>query len=311
MRLTPAPLVAGVHRRSAAGVIPAADWNNPATIVSRLTQTPAAGETVNSSIRCGPASLLGATVMQGREATARLAERLATGEGANGERFRAIASRVRSSTATFEDLGALQDEMYARGNRRNFDVETLLRRVDDRVHGDNPARGDISVSEWNAQLDELRRRPVNDANARILSSLTGRDIRAEGGRYFELLPVDTARRSQVAFYDRELQDLSNLTHGTHRAGAINSLTDRLSQLEPGQSTLFRVAGSATSDHDDHFVTLGRDANGVPFLYNPDPRPGDATLTTGAAQGPQPAAFAAALATYQGRRLGPALAVTVE
>jgi hypothetical protein len=200
--------------------------------------------------------------------------------------------------------------MYARGNRRDFDVGALLRRVDDRVHGDNPARGDLSVSEWNAQIDQLRS-PVNDDNARLLSALTGRDIRADGGRYFELLSIDEARRAPVAFYDRELADLANLTHGTHRAGVMNSLTERLAQLQPGQSTMFRVAGAASSSRDDHFVTLGRDARGVPFLYNPDPRPGDATLTTGAAQGPQPEAFAAALATYQGRRLGPTVAITIE
>lgn len=52
--------------RTATGRIRSEDWSNPAAVVGRLTQNPAGGSLDNSAARCGPSSLLGAALMQGR-----------------------------------------------------------------------------------------------------------------------------------------------------------------------------------------------------------------------------------------------------
>jgi cyclophilin family peptidyl-prolyl cis-trans isomerase len=65
--------------RTATGRIRAEEWSNPAAVVGRLTQNPAGGATENAAARCGPSSLLGASLMQGPESGARFLTSVASG----------------------------------------------------------------------------------------------------------------------------------------------------------------------------------------------------------------------------------------
>jgi hypothetical protein len=292
--------------RSASGPIAAADWNNPSSIAARLTQTPAGGATVNSPRRCGPASLLGATVLQGRDATARLADNLARGADAPAP-LRAIAARLRAGSSSFEDLSTLQDEMFAQGNRRDFSLTHALDAGRATVRN---GQGVDGLSEDRGQFEVNRAlSPVTSEGAQALSRLTGRDIRVQGNLYYEQMPATDARTASGGFTYSEALELARTTHGAAEQHAMGALGDRYMQLHIGESIAFSARGGPASTRDDHFIVLGRDRQGRPFLYNPDPSPGDATLTLGSAQGPQPAAFLTALAEYDQRRLTDTPAVT--
>lgn len=72
----------------------------------------------NQESRCGPSSTLGAAVMAGPGATARLTERVAA--GATDKRMQQylgeIRNRIIDGTATRQDLSRLQEEMYRQNN---------------------------------------------------------------------------------------------------------------------------------------------------------------------------------------------------
>ena len=61
-----------------------------------------------------------------------------------------------------------------------------------------------------------------------------------------------------------------------------------------------MAGQSAGTSADHFVTVGRRADGTTFLYNSDPGPGDYTAYTGAAGPRQPGDFDAQLRTLSRR-----------
>jgi hypothetical protein len=74
----------------------------------------------------------------------------------------------------------------------------------------------------------------------------------------------------------------------------------LDHLKPGESAVLQVTGDPAGNHADHFVTVGLLKDGRPYIYNPDPAPGDATLTVGRATEPQPDPFTGELAKYSKR-----------
>ena len=53
-------------------------------------------------------------------------------------------------------------------------------------------------------------------------------------------------------------------------------------LKPGQSAVVLIAGVAGTQDMDHYVTLGKSADGKPYVYNPDPdlTGGDKVMVTG-------------------------------
>ena len=48
---------------------------------------------------------------------------------------------------------------------------------------------------------------------------------------------------------------------------------------------------------NHFISVGVMADGRPYIYNPAPQPGDATLVIGGAGEPQDAAFGSEVQKY--------------
>jgi hypothetical protein len=74
------------------------------------------------------------------------------------------------------------------------------------------------------------------------------------------------------------------TTGQFGSGENLNMDAMVASLQPGQSAVLRVGGSSGSDGDDHFITVGRQPDGTPYVYNPDPSTGDhdRTLVTGQA-----------------------------
>jgi hypothetical protein len=80
----------------------------------------------------------------------------------------------------------------------------------------------------------------------------------------------------------------------------DAAADVLKHLKPGESAVLLLAGGAGGTAADHFVSVGVLKDGRPYIYNPDPLPGDATLTVGTAIDPQPKVFTDELAKYSAR-----------
>ncbi|ODT71185.1 hypothetical protein ABS71_08215 [bacterium SCN 62-11] len=93
-------------------------WDS-ASILNAQSQLDTAGtDRASQESRCGAASMVGGAVMQGPEATARLAERMGSHAQTpeDAARMNEVRDRVLNGTATHADLSALQDTMYRRYN---------------------------------------------------------------------------------------------------------------------------------------------------------------------------------------------------
>lgn len=312
---------------SASGPLPAGAWDDPGQhILGRLTQHSARGaaDGVSDDNRCGGANVLGAAVMQGREPTARLLERTADASGtplndADRTQLRSIAADVRAGRATYEQLNAAQDLVYRGGNTTQpFDE------VRDQARARLSTLPAADRARFN-QLDTLyNRNAMTPAHVQEYSALISRATgvatqpRIEGNS----VSVDvtgTRSRSVLAggMSDAELaaaarnggasavaQRALDATHFDER-GRMMPLREQLAALEPGQSAIVRVAGSAEaarSGDANHFITVGRRPDGTPFIYNPDPTRGQATCYVGNGSDPrnQPADFQREILRYEDR-----------
>jgi hypothetical protein len=126
-------------------------------------------------------------------------------------------------------------------------------------------------------------------------------------------PGDTSRQfwgvsttnDRSGYDDAELSGLVTTGGNSTRAITIDNasetpFSDALAQVGPGESITLRVAGTDEGLAADHFITLGKRADGTPYVYNPDPAKGDYTLYTGAPSGRQPQGFLDQLRKYEGR-----------
>lgn len=311
---------------SASGPLPPGAWNNPGRdVLGHLTQHSAAGAQDGHSDdnRCGPANVLGSAIMRGQGPTAQLLEHTAGDTNArlsdtDRASLRTIASDVRGGTATYEQLSQAQDLLYRGSNTtQSFDE----------VRGQALAsQGNLTAAE-RTQFQALDQRYMNNTMnqqnlqdySRLITRATGVSTtpRVENGQ----LSVDvTGSRATSAlaggYTDGELQDAGTRggtpvsqspLDGTQfeRDGTSRSLRAQLEGLRPGQSATVRVAGSAEAARSgigDHFITVGRQPDGTPYIYNPDPSRGQATVYVGNGTDPahQPQDFDREIRRYEDR-----------
>lgn len=93
-------------------------WNGTSILNAQSQLDTVGTDRASQENRCGAASMVGGAVMQGPEATARLAERMGA-HAQNPEdvaRMNEVRDRVLNGTATHADLSSLQDTMYRRYN---------------------------------------------------------------------------------------------------------------------------------------------------------------------------------------------------
>ncbi|MBM4780252.1 MAG: hypothetical protein GQE15_21335 [Archangiaceae bacterium] len=319
--------------RTATGRIRAEDWSNPAAVVGRLTQNPAGGSLDNSAARCGPSSLLGAALMQGPERGARFLDSVATGSASSrltaGERreLQSTATHLRNGTCTYEELSRAQSLLYRAGNTQSDLRRAMADVIDGHVHpGGRRTSGPVpdTMTPDQERLFELRTHLTNGTmtaaeateTQAILTRYYGEGTRVslvddpshpgDDSRrmYTVTLPGREGARELSGFSDTEISGLAAAGGGAPRQVALTSGADSLSTmvrgLAPGESATVRVAGTDAGTSADHFVTVGRRADGTAFLYNSDPGSGDYTAYTGASGPTQPADFDAQLRRLSGR-----------
>lgn len=316
--------------RTATGRI--SDWSNPAAVVGRLTQNPSRGALADSAVRCGPSALLGSALMQGPQAGARFLDAAATGPlsarltAPERRELQATATHLRAGTCTYEELSRAQSLLYRAGNTQN-DLSGAMREVIDGHVLPGGARATTTPDEMTPdqeRLFELRQHltagtmtPAQAAETQaILSRYYGAGTRVElvddpshpgvdaRRSYSVTLPAREGASELSGFSDTELRGLASAGGGGQRHVPVASGGDALSAmvrgLAPGESATVRVAGTDAGTAADHFVTVGRRADGTAFFYNSDPGNGDYTAYSGSAGPTQPADFEAQLRRLSGR-----------
>lgn len=308
-----APLATGT------GPITNEQWKNPLLLVGAMTQNGVGADAISGSARCGPTNLLATALLQGGPAAAaKLLEKTAASAGPYLERgdareLKALAEKVKKQTATFEDLSKAQGLMYSAANRETWFGEALTQaKQDGGLEGAQVARLETLAGKAPG-LSAADKRELGE----LLSLGLDRDVTVDvvTAKGFE----DRGPQVVVKFKDGFQLDTHGLADGELAAAAKHggfkstqvvahgdagaAATGALKTLKPGESAVLRVGLDGSSSNPDHYVTVGRLTDGRPFVYNPDPSRGDATLVVGSPKDPQPATFTAELAKYDGRSIG--------
>jgi hypothetical protein len=309
------------HLESSSGPIPKDDWSHPERIVGGLTQTPAGGADVDHARdRCGPSNLLGAAIMAGPASAQRFLHNASTSprlSPAEQKELKDIAGAVGKKTATFEQLSRAQGLLYKAGNTRGS-LDLALDRASTSTRLNERERQQVEAYRKHVVDDKGGLSPQGVTElSRLLTKAEGKPVEvkvfadpqhpSDRGRDFLGVKVGD---DASGFDDAEIQGLARgggARPGTVKVdyGAEKPLEDALGKLKPGESITLRVQSSSDADSGgnfdpDHFITIGKGADGTPYVYNPDPASGDFTLFTGNKKGRQPDGFSAELRKYEGR-----------
>jgi len=271
--------------KSASGTISADQWADPVQIVSKLTQYPAGAPDAQSEAACSASNMIGAALMSGGpDAAASMLDKVAKGKNQLGadekKELGDIAERIRNRTASFEDLNRAQVLTYRSANT----VATVNDLVSEALEPENAKN--LSDGE-KAKLSAYAHQPAKEKEMdKLLTKALGRPVVTHGG----LEKVNTADRrakDTSGLTDGELKGLAqNAVKGSQqiKVGAHPGKDDTIEgiagKLKPGEAVTLRVGASADSPSPDHYVTVGRRKDGTYYMYNPDPRNGDATLVVG-------------------------------
>lgn len=296
---------------SKTGPIPAGMWKNPAELVSNLRQDTGAPGDVSGDDRCGPTNLLASRLLTGGSKAA--ADFLAAEakspnlSPAEQKRLTELSKAVRSETATFDHLNEATTLLYKAGNTRT----SLTQFVHD------PAIANASLDKLGPAANTLRTllgKATSDPKhfsageakqlSELLTKLTGKETKVSISvdprnpkNSFAQVAVTSADHSGLD--DGELSQFAKAGGLKSSGGAINvkgvdegyDVTNMmLEKLKPGESMVLRVGLTGGDESPNHFITIGRMKDGRPFIYNPSPQGGDATLVLGKAKGEQTEQF---------------------
>lgn len=289
--------------KSKAGPITKEEWADPSKLLQGLTQNPAAGDTKNSREACGPSNLLGTALMSGPEGGAKFLENVAKNADSaqiwphDRMNLSLVAGKIRGGTATREDLAMAQEILYRAGNTHMGPDEAVAEALPRLSGADKTELETLNgKSQWNdadaKRVGELLTK-ASGSPSELTRDGPGWKVQVAGARSYS----DTS-----AYSDDELSNLAKLgglKPATAEMGQAELLKDVFGKLKPGESVVIRVAGEAEGQKPDHFVTMGRRADGTAYIYNPDPSNKDATTFIGGKGAPS-AAFKKEIAKYEDR-----------
>jgi hypothetical protein len=264
---------------SASGKISSADWADPASLVSKLTQNPNGKLHAQSSAACSASNLIGAALLSGGpEKAAALLERVAKDGSLNlgpaeQKQLNTIASKIRDRTATFEDMNLAQELVYRGGNTQASAMDLMEQALNS---------GKLKPKEEKL-ISLLAKDGSNPAKLEeLLSKALGRTVKLDDG--WEKVTDKTRTQDTSGLTDDELKNLGTAAAPgakTRELTADDTIESLANSLKPGEAMTIRVAGNDDdSARADHYVTVGRQKDGTFYVYNPDPAKGDATLVIG-------------------------------
>jgi hypothetical protein len=208
-----------------------------------------------------------------------------------------IASKVEKMTASLEDLNSAQQLLYKSAN-----TEASLQALKEQAAQLKPG---LTRAIDKAMREYVNATPLQKDPAelnRLLTQALGVpvDVDKAIGGMLELTPAMRAKDTS-GLTDGELSTLAKTAAPGATSVSIGddpSVEKLAKSLKPGESMTLRIAGEEKSGEADHYVTLGRRADGQYFLYNPDPGKGDSTLVVG--QKVLDASFLSASGAYDDR-----------
>lgn len=298
---------------SSTGPIPQSAWSDPTLLVGAMTQNRAGAQLSSSAARCGNTNLFAAALLSGPAAAAKLLQTTAQGSKllTPGQKkdLTDLAARIKNHTATFEDLSAAQDLLYAASNTRSTfgDVNTELAANGNLLQGADLAKYErlkAKIPELNAAEQRQFSELLSTAIDREVSVVIENDPRLGKQLYVNSFPGSISGDTS-GLDDKELTAAARaggaapvkLAFDASKPGSVEAV---MAKLKPGESVVLRVGLDSSSTAADHFVTVGKLKDGRPYVYNPDPYGGDATLTVGVVKGPQSASFRNEVAKYSAR-----------
>jgi len=312
------PNSAPVHLPSATGMITPAEWNDSVALVGRLTQNGAAVNGANFDHRCGAANLLASALLQGPDAAARFLDNVAAKSTSNlkpDERreLKTLADQLRQRSMSFDDLSLVQELLYRAGMHYIPAGQLLLRHP--ALQTNSPVVPGLSGADA-TKLQQLifKNTQMNAADLQTLSRLAstamGVQVRATVDREHGRVNLNFTQPTGgiavgVGYDDPQLLALAasgakSATHVAYDLRSTDAVSKVLERLKPGESAVLPLRGSPASQGANHYVTVGILKDGRPYIYNPDPFNGDATLTVGRSSGPQLPSFEAEVAKYSQR-----------
>jgi hypothetical protein len=266
-------------KQSAGGRISSADWADPASLVSKLTQNPHGRRHAQSEAACSASNLIGAALLSGGpEKAAALLDRVAKDGSLNlgpaeQRQLSDIASKIRGRTATFEDMNLAQELVYRAGNT-TASATSLAEQAQGSRHLNAREKREVSVlAADGSDVPKLER---------LLSKALGREVRLNNG--WEKVTDKTRTQDTSGLTDGELKNLGTAAAPGARQQELAAPNDSIegiaNDLKPGEAVTIRVAGNDQGTMPDHYITVGRQKDGTFYVYNPDPAKGDATLVLG-------------------------------
>ncbi len=311
-------------KASATGAITAQAWQNPGPeVLGRLTQNgpPGLAGAESGPSRCGPANVLAGAIMNGPESTANVLDRAADAKGNTLEvleraRLKQISADVKGGKATFEQLNEAQNLLY-RSTRNTMSLRQAMDMAEPGLKSLPKADQEEfqTLQRKTMDKDGLNRAGADRMGA-LLTRATGVPTQVVDGpnnSWAVKITAERFARGQAGgLSDEEMQRLGRNT-GTLTTGATrdtspvfdgqtrqdNTLGEMMARLKPGQSATFRVAATENDDA-HHYISVGKDKSGRPWIYNPDPTRDDHTFFHGVAGKVQPDNFRAELARYDRR-----------
>jgi hypothetical protein len=295
------------------GPIPPDAWNNPTQIVGNLRQDSGKPGDVSGDDRCGPTNLLAATLLQGKDKAAALVANAAKSPNLSPgqqQQLKDISQGIKLGTASYDDLNKAGSLMYQAANTRT----TVEQAVGDKQHEfDVTKLSQPELDTWH-KLSAKKPEQLTKADQKTMSDL----LTKATGVPSQVNVADDPRQpgKKVAFVnfpggrpgdssgldDGELASFAK-TSGLKTSGGKleegDSPRDMLPNLKPGQATVMRV-GLTNGENPNHFVTVGKLPDGRPYIYNPSPQSGEATLAIGSKNPPQPPGFDEKLGALEGK-----------
>ncbi|HVG62964.1 MAG TPA: hypothetical protein VNA24_30650 [Hyalangium sp.] len=269
---------------SSGGKISGADWADPASLVSKLTQNPSGKLRAQSGAACSAANLIGAALLSGGpDKAAALLDRVSKDGSLNlgpaeQKQLNDIAGKIRNRTATFEDMNLAQELVYRAGNTKASAMDLMEQAL---------SSNKLSPSE-KKQMSILAKDGSDPQKLeKLLSKGLGREVHLDHG--WEKITDKARTRDTSGLTDDELMSLGTAAAPGARTQELtghDTIESLANALKPGEALTIRVAGNDDDNaRADHYVTVGRQKDGTFYLYNPDPAKDDATLVTGG-KGPQ-------------------------
>ena len=189
---------------------------------------------------------------------------------------------------------------------------TELRRLSNnnvRINADGTANQD-DLDEYSRLLTKGTGRPSrvvvandpqrpNDRSARFLQvEISGSRINSDQGGLGDAEIANLADRTG----NRVDRQISLNIRAFNEDNSSATMEEVLGQLQRGEAATMRLSPDGQEYSASHFVTVGRNPEGVPYLYNSDPSQGDYTLYTGHGNdlSQQPEDFTRQLREYSSR-----------